>query len=68
MKLFLIKRKIKKIVFELNLFNYFKIYSVIFCIYQESALLEYLEDRAPPSFITIKKEKRYFINRFIRKK
>jgi hypothetical protein len=67
MKSFLIKRKIEKVVFELNLFNYLKIHSVIFCIYLEPALSEYLKDRVSPPPITVKGKKRYFINRLIRK-
>jgi hypothetical protein len=67
MRLFPIKRKIEKVAFEFNLFNYFKIHPVISYIYLELTLLEYLEDRAPPPLITIKEEKRYFINRLIRK-
>jgi hypothetical protein len=61
-KPFLIKRKIRKVTFELNLFNYLKIYLVISCIYLELALSEYLKGRAPLLLITIEGEERYFIN------
>jgi hypothetical protein len=41
---FLVKRRIGKVVFELDLPDYLKIYLVIFYIYLESALFIYLEN------------------------
>jgi hypothetical protein len=44
---FLVKRRIGKVVFKLDLPDYLKIYLVISYIYLESALPTYLENQSP---------------------
>jgi hypothetical protein len=64
---FLVKRRIGKIVFKLDLSDYLKIYLVISCIYLKSALPTHLKNQSPPPPLRIEGEERYFIDRILRK-
>jgi hypothetical protein len=64
---FLIKRRIGKIVFKLDLPDYLKIHSVISCIHLEPALPTHLENQAPPPPLQIEGEERYLVDRILRK-